>query len=36
MDMSVPMRAPDFLTDCTRLHDIIFFDNVEVDSLPRL
>ena len=32
MDMSVPMRAPDFFTDHTRLRDIIFFDDVEVDS----
>ena len=30
--MSVAMRAPDFFTDCTRLRDIIFFDDVEVDS----
>ena len=32
MDVSVPMRAPDFFTDRTRLRNIIFFDNVEVDS----
>jgi hypothetical protein len=31
MDMSVPMRAPDFFTNRSRLRDIIFFDDVEVD-----
>ena len=32
MDMSVPMRSSDFFSDRTRLRDIMFSDNVEVDS----
>ena len=36
MDMSVPMRSPDFFTNHTRLHDIMFFDDVEVDSFASL
>ena len=32
MDMLVPMRSSDFFSDCTRLRNIIFFDDVEVDS----
>ena len=32
MDTSVPMRSPEFFYDCTRLRDIMFFDDVEVDS----
>ena len=32
MDMSVPMRSPAFFYDCTRLRDIMFFDDVKVDS----
>ena len=31
-DTSVPMRSPEFFYDRTRLRDIMFFDNVEVDS----
>ena len=36
MDMSVPMRSPDFFTNHTRLRDIMFFDDVEVDSFASL
>jgi hypothetical protein len=32
MDMSVPMQSSDLLADCTRLCDIMFLDNVEVNS----
>ena len=32
MDMSVPMRPPDYFSDRTHLHNIMFFDDVEVDS----
>ena len=32
MDTSVPMGSPEFFYDCTRLRDIMFFDDVEVDS----
>ena len=32
MDTSVPMRSPDFFYDRTCLCDIMFFDDVEVDS----
>ena len=32
MDMSVPMRPPDFFSDRSRLCNIMFFDDVEVDS----
>ena len=31
MDMSVPMWPPDFFLDCSRLCDIMFFDDVGVD-----
>ena len=30
--MSVPMRSSDFFSDRTRLRDIMFSDDVEVDS----
>ena len=29
--MSVPMRSPDFFSDCTRLCELMFVDNIEVD-----
>ena len=32
MDMSVPMWSSDFFSDCTRLRDIMFSDDLEVDS----
>ena len=32
MDTSIPMRSPEFFYDRTRLRDIMFFDDVEVDS----
>ena len=32
MDMSVPMHNPDFFTNNNCLRDIMFFDDVEVDS----
>ena len=32
MDMSVPMQSPEFFSDHSRLRDIMFFDDVEVDS----
>ena len=32
MDMSVPMRPPDYFSDRTRLHDLMFINDVEVDS----
>ena len=34
--MSVPMRSPDFFTNNTWLHDILFFDDIEVDSFASL
>ena len=36
MDMSVSMRSPDFFTDNSRLRDIMFFDDVDVDSYASL
>ena len=32
MDMSVPMQSSDFFSDHTRLHGIMFSDDVEVGS----
>ena len=32
MDMSVPMQSSDFFSDCTRLRNVMFSDDVEVDS----
>ena len=32
MDMSVLMQSSDFFSDCTRLRNIMFSDDVEVDS----
>ena len=32
MDISVPMLSSDFFSDHTRLRDIMFSDDVEVDS----
>ena len=31
IDMSVPMRSPDYFSDCTRLCELMFVDNIEVD-----
>ena len=31
MDMSVPMRSPDFFSDCTCLCNIMFVDDMKVD-----
>ena len=36
MDMSVPMRSPDFFSDCIRLRDIMFVDDIEVDSFALM
>ena len=36
MDMSVPVRSPDFFSDCTRLRDIMFVDDIEVDSFALM
>ena len=36
MDMSVSMRAPDFFSDRTRLRNIMFSDDVEIDSFASI
>ena len=36
MDMSVAMRSSEFFTDNTRLRDILFFDDVDVDSYASI
>ena len=36
MDMSVSMREPDFFSDHTRLHNIMFSDDVEIDSFASI
>ena len=36
MDMSVPMRPPEYFSDRTRLRDLMFTDDVEVDSFASI
>ena len=36
MNMSVAMRTSEFFTDNTRLRDILFFDDVDVDSYASI
>ena len=36
MEMTVPMHSPDFFTNNTQLCDIMFFDDIEVDSFASL